>query len=151
MKEDPVIKANETCNSLKKAIEENFNLKNYSKTIELFNEFEDCYTDKTVFLHKLGLLYKANGQEELANTTFDLSIKKIDKLKELPNNEVAILKAGTYMIMNNKIMAKREIKKIDKSKLTQSQKEEVEYLEIFASQGEFISTKFSVEFELFDN
>lgn len=151
MKEVPVIKVNEICNSLKKGIQENFSLKNFSKAIELFIEFEDCYADKAVFLNKLALFYKANGQEELAKTTFDLSIKKLDELKELPNNKVAIQKAGIYMIMNEKSKAMEEIRKIDKSKLTESQKEEVIYLEIFASQGEFITTEFNVEFELFDD
>lgn len=144
------IKSKEHCDFQKKEIEESFKLKKYSKTIELFVEYQDCYANDSEYLYKLGLLYKLNGQIELSKKTLNKSIQKLNKSKELSENEIAIIKAGTYLIMGNKNMAMKEIKKVNKSKLTEVQKEELSYLEIFASQGEYIALEYNVDFELFD-
>lgn len=141
---------NSSCEELRQNIQAEYNLKNLSKTIELYKTYEDCLDDRQEFLMKLALLYKANGQQELCNEQLNRAIRIIKYNLGLSRNEKCLAKAFIYSTMDDRQKIKREISKINRKKLTKTQIEEVEFLELSANQGEFITGSYKVDFELFE-
>ena len=76
--------------------------------------------------------------------------KKLDKEKSMSDNDIALYKGTIYLMLEEKDNLKAELEKIDRSDLTKSQEEKLQYLELFANQGEFITTSIKIEFELFE-
>lgn len=147
-KQDP--KMNSNCEALKSNIQKEFDLKNFSKTIYLYKTYENCSDNKEEFLMKLALLYKANGQQDLCNKQLNKVIRFIKRKIGQSRIEKSLAKANIYLIMDDKLKLKNELNKLNKRKLTQTQTEEVEFLELFANQGEFITGSLKADFELFD-
>jgi hypothetical protein len=146
----PAVKSDEECISQKQEIQKVFDRKDFNKTIELFIPFRDCYQDEVAYLNKLGLLYHANHQDSLGNQIFGQLLKKLDNEKSMSGNDIAFSKAIIYMMLEEQDNLKAEIEKIDRSNLTKSQEHDLQYLELFAHQGEFITASMKMEFELFD-
>jgi len=141
---------NSDCEELKNTIQAAYDLKKISKTIELYKTYEDCSDNKQKFLMNLALLYKANGQEQLSHKQLNRAIKTIKYNIGLSRNEKLFLKAGIYSMMDEQQRVKKEISKINRNKLTALQRDELEFLELFANQGEFITGSYKIDFELFD-
>jgi hypothetical protein len=141
---------NENCSLLQTQIQREFDLKDYNKTISLFKSFEGCLNDKEVYLNKLGLLYYVNNQDSLSNQTFIKLFELLENKKGISDIEKAFTKGSIYAMLNKREELQLEIDKIAGRTLTSEQKERLQYLELFSGQGEFTSSKFKVQFELFD-
>ena len=148
--DENVLKSSAHCNSLKEEIQQQYDSKNYSKTIELFKLFENCFNDKSHYLGKLGLLYKLNGQLEESRQIYLVLIERIDEDKQLSENENALSKAGIYIILDELDQAKVQLERVEREKLTKEQQQRMEFFELIASQGEFVSANILVDVELFD-
>ena len=146
----PAGKSDKECLSQKNEIQKVFDRKDFNKTIELFIPFRDCYQDEVLYLTKLGILYHTDHQDSSANQIFRQLFKKLDKEKSMSDNDIALYKGSIYLMLEEKDNLKAELEKIDRSDLTKSQEEKLQYLELFANQGEFITTSIKIEFELFE-
>ena len=138
-----------TCETLKKDIQQEFKVKNFTKTITLYKDYETCLNDKQEFHTKLALLYKENNQLEACKRHLKIVIQLIEKNNIISTNEKAISKAYIHLIIDDTENAKKETLIITRDTLTKTQLEELEFIEMFTNQGEFIELDFKTEFNLF--
>ena len=138
------------CDELKKNILIEFDLKNISKTIELYQEYEKCSNDQQEFFTKLALLYKENNQPDLFKKQLFKVIKIIDNDEQINITEKSISKATVYLLLDDNEKVRNELFGLNREKLTKEQTQEIEFFDLWLNQGEFISTSFKTDFKLFE-
>ncbi|MFK7972070.1 MAG: hypothetical protein AB8F95_17005 [Bacteroidia bacterium] len=148
--EQPQEPLSEECLTLKKEAQTQFDQEHYSETIKLFRSFETCMDDQHDYLSTLALLYKINDQKALSHETFDRLLVLIGKSENLTPHDQAFERAGIYACMDDRQKLHQELRVIDRSELSEVQKETIRFWEDIVNQGEFVAVEMTVDFELFD-
>ena len=137
------------CRLKKEKIQKQFDLKNYQKTVKLFEDFKKCHKDEVIYYSKLGLLYDMIDEKEKSKKTFIKILELLENDDKISQNQKSLSKASLLMFLNDRTKMKNELKKIDQTNLTEQQKMELESLQMIANQGEFIATEYKIDFKDF--
>lgn len=134
------------CETRKIEIEQLFQVKEYTKTIQLYKSYQPCIKGLEEYYFKLAMLYKKNNEIDLYLETRSKFILELEKNTSLTKNDLVLSKAFLYLYSNEKEKFISELSQVDTVSLSNENRDTFEYLKLYENVGEYISMSTVLEF-----
>lgn len=138
------------CETRKVEIEQLFQAKEYTKTIQLYKSYQPCINGLEEYYFKLAMLYKKNNEIDLYLETRSKYILELERNTSQTKNDLVLSKAFIYLYSDEKEKFIAELSQVDTVNLSNENRDTFEYLKLYENVGEYISMSTVLEFQLFE-